>query len=218
MLRVTIATRSLFLVLCGAPSFAAQEDVNYQLYDSVLYGDTEMLGELLAKGADANHVEGGRSVLIWAAQSGLVEVAEALPAAGADINSVDDIGQTALTRAIEILDIPMVTTLLTAEPDLEVVDADGRTVAMIVSELGRPDIAQLLIAAGADFNVRDADGNSTVMLTMMSAGDEQFDIIKLLGAAAVNLDHGNADYTALSYAVEQGNAPLEGVARGGSGP
>jgi cytochrome c len=46
------------------------------------------------------------------------------------------------------------------------------------------------------------------MLTMMSAGDEQFDIIKLLAAAAVNLDHGNADYTTLSFAVEQGNALL----------
>ena len=40
-----------------------------------------MIGELLAKGADANHVEGGRNLLIWAAQSGLVEVAEALLAA-----------------------------------------------------------------------------------------------------------------------------------------
>ena len=179
-----------------------------ELYEAVLYADTPMVKDLLDKGGDPNYRENNRGLLAWAAQSGSVEIVEALIAAGADLDAVDSLGQTALMRAIELQLDPVAEVLISAGSDLEIRDANGQTVAVNAAEQGQPAMVKALVEAGADFNIIDINGNSLVLVVVQSYSDNMLEIVALLGESGADLDHSNYGYTALYYAVEQGDEDL----------
>lgn len=180
MSRFTVTVLGLSLLLCGGASLAAPAERDSQLYEAVLYGETAKVDELLAQGADPNHKEGGRSLIIWAAQGRWVEVVEALLAAGADIDSLDGVGQTALRRAIAIVDIPMVKTLLAAGADPDVKVPNGGAALPDAGSNSR--ILNLLLDAGADPNVTN-EHEETALYTVIEYGSIE-DLQALIDAGA----------------------------------
>ncbi|GAG34341.1 unnamed protein product, partial [marine sediment metagenome] len=98
--------------------------------------------------------------------------------------------------------------LISAGSDLEIRDANGQTVAVNAAEQGQPAMVKALVEAGADFNIIDINGNSLVLVVVQSYSDNMLEIVALLGESGADLDLSNYGYTALYYAVEQGDEDL----------
>jgi ankyrin repeat protein len=133
-------------------------------------GDLDKVNELIAAGVPpdaANKL--GVTALYCAAGEGRVDVAEALLAAGADVNAIMPKGYckgtTALTAAAMGADkhkdknVAVVKRLLAAGADPNVVPttADTKSALSWAVLNHAPQLLKVLLAGGADPNVRDAD-------------------------------------------------------------
>jgi len=210
MLRITL-NLCLLLALCLSCSnnlLADGKDQNKELLYAVQSMDAAKTKELLAKGADANYMDGGRPLLAWAAQTGQNEIVEALLAAKANPNTFDGIGQTALMRAVDMQQIKNVNSLLKAKADPNLKTKDGKSILTMAVESGKPEIVKALIDAGVDVKAVSPDGDSPALSAAQAGSDSSLQIIKLLGDAKAELNASNAAYTPLYYAVQQGNKDL----------
>ena len=91
---------SILLLVVLIPLTGYTADLNADLINAVLKGDTATVNTLLAKGSDVNAKDRyGQTVLILAAKYGHTDVVKALLAEGADLNARDRFGDTALTCA-----------------------------------------------------------------------------------------------------------------------
>lgn len=205
----------LFKILCLLISFvwvsharAAAPDLNAKLLDAVQFMDSESVKYLLSKGADPNFNNKDRSLLCWAAQNGSVDIVNQLIAAKGDLNAVDTIGHTPLMRAIDTQQIKVIEAILAAKPDLTIKTRDGKSVAIMSVESGKPEIVSMLLKAGADFNQTDPEGNSPALIAAQANNSQSIEIVKMLGAAKVNLNLSNIIYTPLVYAIEQENIEM----------
>jgi len=140
---------------------------------------------LLEHGADANdssgHPDGARrnhSVLMWAADQGLIEVVKQLVAKGAQVNTRNSRGQTAL---------------------MEVAGSRG------VDTSGRIEIVRFLIASGAEINAASNAG-WTALMRAADTGEDQ--IVRMLLELGAQRDAKNEDgQTALALAKNNGHHP-----------
>lgn len=211
MLKKTqIVTRMLGLVLFAPVMAFADPALDDQLHRAVLSLDAPAVKTAVAKGANANALFNGRSLLGWAAQGGDVGVVRALLAAGASPDHVDGVGHTPLMRAIDMQNLEIVRTLLQARPDLGIRDQRGQTVTMLAVASGRKDILEAVLAAGADPSAADPEGNSPALVALMFApGDnEAAGLIALLGRHGAEMNHANAAYSPLIYAIDQDKPAL----------
>lgn len=108
---------------------------------------------------------------------------------GADCNSSNDAGETALMLAAARGNLKMVTALIEAGADINKTDARGWTAlmkALYNHELdhGFPEIVSTLIDAGADIETRIVYGTRPLML---AAGYGQAAVIEVLLAAGVEV-------------------------------
>lgn len=156
---------------------------------------------LLAAGADANH--GGDNAPHPVHQAVTVrnpKVMRWLLNAGANIETKDDKGNTALSRAAFRGDLPMVKMLLDAGANKDSRNQEGKTplrlaIASIFSNKAR-EIAMTLIRGGADVNLADNDGISPLHVAVVCNMRE---IIEALCNANAELNPRN----------EEGETPLE---------
>ena len=207
---ISKCTAFLIISLLGfAPLSALAKPTGSELYEAALFQDLPKVQSLLAAGADANHLERGRPVLGWAAQSGNVEVVEALIKGGANPNIADEgIGHTPLMRAIDTQFIEIVRALLKAKADPNAVNSQGESCLIMAVKSRKPEIVQALIDGGANVNFVTKDGDSPALAAAQDGMPESLEIIKLLGKAKSNLNVSNIIYTPLVYAIEQGNKDL----------
>ena len=101
-----------------------------------------------------------RGLTTWheAIRSGDVERVRALLHAGADINALDEHGQTALMNAVYWGNLDIAKLLIEAGSELNHT-AKYRLTALFLAVIGnRPQFVQLLVDAGADRNVRGSKG------------------------------------------------------------
>ena len=196
------------LTLCSS-GYAAEQSVESQLFEAIQFQDAPKVKELLGKGANPNHKENGRPLLVWASQLPSVEVVQALLDAKANVNAADDgIAHTPLMRAIDMQQAPVVNLLLKAKADPNAKTPQGESCLILAVKSRRPEIVKAVIDAGADIKYVTPDGYSPALVTVQDGMPESAEIIKVLGAAKAPLDISNAAYTPLSYAVEQGNREL----------
>ena len=209
-LRTWILILGLCVATVGVPTAEcrAASELDKQLYEAVQFQDVPKIKELLGKGANVNYSENERSLLGWAAQSGNLEVVQALIAAHPDVNSVDGVGHTPLIRAIETQQTAIVKVLIAAKANANVKDREGRTSLMKAAESRKPEIVQAVIDGGADVKAITADGDSPALVAAQGGAPESLEIIKNLGAAKTKLDASKAGYTPLSYAISQENKAL----------
>lgn len=208
-MKAWIALLAATVALHLPPIFAADPPLDEQLQRAVQTLDAQAVKRLLARGANANQVISGRSLLGWAAVYGDAASIRWLLGAGAK-DGRDAGGYTALMLAVSQQQGEAVRALLEGKPDLKVRDQSGRTLAMLAVESGKPDIVEALLAAGADFNAARDDGTTPAVLAAMGMGgdDTKHEILRMMGAKKVHLDRSNAAFTALFYAVEQRDEAL----------
>lgn len=100
-------TLGILISLGCAPKFAiVPRDINLQLIQASLIGDTGKVTELLEQGAKVNARSGlvGTTPLISAVRGGYVEVARILLENGADDSIIDSFGDTAHIAAVRARD------------------------------------------------------------------------------------------------------------------
>ena len=211
---------SLALTLAVITSTAHAAPSGADFYHQILMQDIPKIKEMIAGGADVNHKENGRPMLVWAAQSANVELVQVLLDGKANVNGPDEgIGHTPLMRAVETENLEIVKLLLKAKANPNAKAANGETVIAMAIRSGKPAIVEAIIQGGADVKVLTADNESPVLLAAMTNLDSGAESIKLLAKAGADMNAANIIHTPLTYATEQGivtivAALLEGGANG----
>ena len=145
--------------------------------------------------------------LINAAHRGDAPKVEALLTEGADVNTRDQRGSTALIAASASPQIEreVVQALLAKGADVNAKVNDGTTALMMASSRGHREIVQALLAKGAEVNARANNGMSVLMFAVSSPSSPPREVIQALlaGGADVNTKANDGE-TALLVASAQG--------------
>jgi ankyrin repeat protein len=140
---------------------------------------------LLDQGADVNAKYNDAPPLIMAAMSAQRAMVELLLSRGADVNSRDGSGKTALFTAAEGGYLAVVEVLLAHKPD---VDADAPL--QVAAGKGYANLVKLLLAAGANPNVEGAQRRTPLSV---AAGNGHPEIVKMLLAAKADPNSATID-------------------------
>jgi ankyrin repeat protein len=100
--------------------------------------------------AAAGVATAARTALTWASENGRTDIAKALLAAGADMNTADKTGRTALILAVENDHTEIAHALLAAGAGVTVALENGETALMLAAAKGQTGVVQALLVAGAD--------------------------------------------------------------------
>ncbi len=101
-----------------------------------------------------------------------------LLAEGADINSVDENGNTALMLASKIGNPRMVKIILAHEPMIDQKNSQGYTALMIASEQGQVHIVEKLLENGADRMLTNNDGLTAADLAIRHGQPQTADLLR----------------------------------------
>ncbi|MCB0332832.1 MAG: ankyrin repeat domain-containing protein [Bdellovibrionales bacterium] len=183
----------------------AAQDKDSQLYDAVLFGDATQVSSLLSGGADPNVKQNGMSALVFAAQSGSLEIVKLLVEAKADVNSTDMLGRTALMQAVAAQQAPLIEYLLSVKADANIKAKDGSTALISATRDGYVEGVKILALGGADLNIGDVDGNAPVHIALDYNNRE---ILQVLASAKADLNKSNLMHTPITYAIEQSDVEL----------
>jgi quinoprotein dehydrogenase-associated probable ABC transporter substrate-binding protein len=154
------------------------------------WNDNAELVTLLAKhGASLTAVDNdGLTPLAIASQNAKIKAAEALVAAGADVNApVAKGGYTPLMLAAISGSSDLTSSLIAHGAKVNAVNPGGVTALMIAAANDRRNVVTLLLKSGADVNARSEDGRTALSIAQ-SASNEV--LIQLLKDAAAQ--HGGA--------------------------
>jgi ankyrin repeat protein len=166
----------------------------------------DLAAYLIEQGADVNHKRPathtpdrvrGQTPLWWAASHGHLELAQALIAKGADVNTPDHHGGTPLTQAASSGHLDMVYYLVESGADIHAQIYDGRKAFNLAVTNERKRVAEYLLNVG---NEPDEAGSSGYTLLMIAAENNSYDLARLLigRGADVNAVHpGPGIYAAL---------------------
>jgi ankyrin repeat protein len=119
------------------------------LFLATVGGEPAMVDCLIARGANANEVDGdGISVLAWASIANHVDTVQALLARGAQVNNIDKFGMTPLLYAasIDYGDTRVLEKLIAAGADLGAKNKEGVTAAELAKKYNHLTMANLLAA------------------------------------------------------------------------
>ncbi len=129
------------------------------------------------------------NALRQSAQDGDVAAVKALIADGANVNSRDKTGGTALLWVAPARDNPeMVKLLIASGADVNAADNRGETALMIAASQSNPGIMRALIEAGAKVNARNDKGVTALMSAAARANVVEIKILLANGADATIKD------------------------------
>ncbi|MDZ7755652.1 ankyrin repeat domain-containing protein [Rhodohalobacter sp.] len=100
-----------------------------------------------------------------------------LLAEGADINTVDEKGNTALMLASKIGNPRMVKIILAHSPNLNQQNNMGYTALMVASEQGQVHIIEQLLKQGADTSLKNMDGRTAAELAIRNGQPNAADLL-----------------------------------------
>ena len=123
------------------------------------------------------------AALFLAVEKGFVQTVETLLSVGIDVNSKDNLGQTALHRATRRKDEKMVRLLLKSGADVECKDDDNRTPWSANLRCNDPDVLQILLNAGANPSTCGQQGVSELYT---AAKDGDTEIVKYMLKSGTN--------------------------------
>jgi ankyrin repeat protein len=162
----------------SAPSFAAGD---VRLADAAMQGDLAGVRSMLKEKVDVNAAQGdGMTALHWAAATNNLEMAQALLAAGADVNAVTRIGgQTPLFIACTAGNAALINIFIKAGSNPNAVNTvDGQTALMRASASGSAEAVTVLLDHGANVNAKETARGETAL--MFAAAENRADVIKVL--------------------------------------
>ncbi len=151
------------LIEKGANLKAVDNDKRNALFIASKCNDKPyIISILIEKGIPVNYRDQyGNTAVLFAAQNNNVNILKTLVEKGADLNSVNDAGITALMSALieGNNNIEMIKYLIENGIDVNAKNADDLTAIMIASaSITDPEIIKLLITAGADISEEDNNG------------------------------------------------------------
>jgi len=175
-----------------------------------------MLGALAAVPVAATMAAAGGDAVVDAAMSGNREQVRALLRDGADVNTAQADGMTALHWAAQKGDVELAKVLLYASANVRATTRiGGYTPLLIASRNGDAAMIDTLVSAGADAN--NATTNGTTALMLASAAGKADAVKRLLDkGASVNAKENVKGETALTFAAAFGRTDVvrELTARG----
>jgi ankyrin repeat protein len=121
---------------------------------TILFAMAAIAGTLRAEAADVDVSDN----LFEAIEKVDMVSLNVLLAEGADVNSVDENGNTPLMLASRIGNPRMVKIILAHNPEVDLKNRDGYSALMIASEQGQVHIVEKLIQKGADMTLRNDQG------------------------------------------------------------
>jgi ankyrin repeat protein len=201
--KIGIVLFTLGFLFPGASS--ADENANAQLVRAINLNDDLGVKSWLDKGADPNFKSDQRPVVILAANSGSAKIVQVLIAAKADIDALDEHGETALMHAAEYDKPAVLNLLVTAKAKLDVQNARGESALIMAINSHSPTMVKSLVEAKANLNLKTVDDNTAVMTAALANADESGAIISILAVGKADLNVGNSSHTPLSYACYLGN-------------
>lgn len=139
-----------------------------------------------------------------------VEGVEALMYAGADLNELDDNGETPLNMAILAEDESLAIMLLEAGASAEARNEGGFTALHAAAYSGAPKVAEALLGRGVDINDRQNKAGVTALSLAAEQGNAEVAKVLLDGGANVDLSEQNG-YTPLSRALWRNRDEVVGL-------
>ena len=163
------------LLQAGAAVNAAEDYGNTALHLAASQGDTQVIEQLLAAGANldagAKLAHGGSTPLARAARYGHAAATRQLIAAGASLEAAFKLCESPLHLAARFGNIGVVGVLAAAGADLNAMDQEGRR--PLHSAAGHPDVARLLVRLGASTMLKDGRGRTA--LEAAAGGDAELE-------------------------------------------
>ena len=146
---------------------------------AVQQSQVDMVELLLAKGAKFHGQEMAQAASARIPKHSLAMVT-ALLRSGADVNSRDEYGGTALARASYRGNQDLVKLLL-AQPGIKLdqTNVDGETALMMAAENGHAEIVDMLLKAGADVRIADEAGETAITRAEKTLARQQGIVSKL---------------------------------------
>lgn len=167
------------------------------------------ISNLVEKGADISAIdENGTTLLMIAAELGLIKISKYLINHGIGVNIIDNNGKSALSYAGYNEQEEIVKAILEEESfDIAAVDSDGVTVLMVAIELGLTQDAKNLIDKGVDLNLRDANQQTALIYAAYSGCRKTFE--EILDKGGIDLDVQDHDgRTPAIHAAQNGNIEI----------
>jgi ankyrin repeat protein len=183
------------------------------LLEACIEGRLEDVAALIAQGCDVNQQVGagnfafGRATpLHWACDGGHTDVAAALIAAGAAVDSASEVGRMPLHCACHRGNAEIVSRLLAAGAAVDPGDVDDETPLHLACVNGYSNSASLLLAAGAAVDPADKRGATPLLHACDLGRSETASLLLAAGAAVDHVTEFGA--TPLSYAIYSGHLHL----------
>ncbi len=137
-----------------------------------------LLFTLVAGTANADTTDVVEDNILEAIQNIDIVSLNVLLAEGADINAVDEKGNTALMLASKIGNPRMVKIILAHNPDINKQSNAGYTALMIASEQGQTHIVEELLKHGADSTLKNVNGFTAAELAIRNGQPDTADLLK----------------------------------------
>jgi ankyrin repeat protein len=136
------------LIEAGAEMSLTPQELNQALEVAIRNEDLDSVRTFIAAGADVNVKSDANdtTLLMQASEKAKPEVLKVLIHAGADLNSVDDGGWTAIMHADEVENVRL---LINAGADMTIRTKDGLTALGMALKYEQPEIVALLKSLGA---------------------------------------------------------------------
>jgi ankyrin repeat protein len=185
-----------------------------QIADVAMKGDMDSLRSLVKQhpnDVNATSPDGG-TVLLWAAYWNDEAAAEALIAAGANVNTGNRYGVTPLSQASVNGNAKMVDALLKAGADANSFQQEGQTVLMTAARAGSAEIVQALLDRGAEINTKESWRGQTAL--MWAAAENHPDVVKVLVEHAADVNAVSSVFDFSGMKVKPGDVPMH-FPRGG---
>lgn len=184
------------------------------MYYAAEHGETEIVRQLLAAGADTGTGEAGVKPLAIAAEHGHAEIARLLIDAGADVNEPGMLGPPIIDAASNG-HADVVQLLLERGADPHVTYMADATLLAVAAEANQPAVVPILLKAGVDPN-KPGSRERTPIIWAAENGNLQMIRDLLAGGAAVDpppetrtiTDLTKETGSALTFAAKEGHADI----------
>lgn len=162
--------------------------------------DLNLMGILLAHGADINGAGEDGTTPLWSAVGwGGANTVLYLINKGSDVNRANDSGVTPLMIATACKDVPILQALLQHGAKLETTDKEGRTALMYACRDDVTPAVQFLVSQGAKINGVDVHGETALTYAGDRGNTKLVNLLKEAGATRTELH---------IIAKEEANPPL----------